>query len=312
MSSQDAAAPARLRQSAPGATEYALLAGISLAWGTSYMFTKIAVAAVPPLTLIAVRTVIAAASMLGLVAAYSRPIRLTRRDLAAFALVGLSANAAPLCLIAISVAHVHSSVTATTLALVPLITAFLAVFRGDYPSFRNIAGILVGLAGIAMLFGPDAFASFGDSARGLVSAIGASMVFAASLFAMALVRHHDALVVTALSLTSAALWTIPIALLVDGVPQALPGLGVMGAVLVLALWNTAASNLLMFALVPRAGPAFTSYNNYLVPAVAVVCGTIFLGEPLTFRAVIGVVLVLAGVAISTFRLRPSLPIGSSQ
>jgi drug/metabolite transporter (DMT)-like permease len=150
------------------------------------------------------------------------------------------------------------------------------------------------------------------TARGLVSAIGASMVFAASLFAMALVRHHDALVVTALSLTSAALWTIPIALLVDGVPQALPGLGVMGAVLVLALWNTAASNLLMFALVPRAGPAFTSYNNYLVPAVAVVCGTIFLGEPLTFRAVIGVVLVLAGVAISTFRLRPSLPIGSSQ
>jgi drug/metabolite transporter (DMT)-like permease len=65
MSSQDAAAPARVRQSAPGATEYALLAGISLAWGTSYMFTKIAVAAVPPLTLIAVRTVIAAASMLG-------------------------------------------------------------------------------------------------------------------------------------------------------------------------------------------------------------------------------------------------------
>ena len=53
----------------------------------------------------------------------------------------------------------------------------------------------------------------------------------------------------------------------------------------------------MFALLPRAGPAFTSYNNYLVPAVAVACGAIFLGEALKLRSMTGVVLVLCGVAI---------------
>ncbi|MCC6204538.1 MAG: EamA family transporter, partial [Hyphomicrobiales bacterium] len=97
----------------------------------------------------------------------------------------------------------------------------------------------------------------------------------------------------------AALWTVPLALIIDGVPPVMPGTGVVASILVLALWNTAASSVLMFALVSRAGPTLTSYNNYLVPAVAVLCGTVFLGEPLTLQAIIGVLLVLAGVSIST-------------
>jgi drug/metabolite transporter (DMT)-like permease len=286
---------------ATGAPEYALLAGVSLTWGTSYMLTKIAVGAVPPITLIATRTALAAVAMLLLLVLRRRRVRLSRRDLAAFALVGLMSNAAPLCLIAISVAHVDSSVTATTMALVPLITAFLAIFRGEYPTIRTGLGIAVGLAGLVVLFGPQAFLSFGDSARGAAAAIGAAVVFSGSLFAMSLVRHHDALTVAAISLLFAALWTLPAAALADGVPGGLPPAGVIGAVTVLALFNTAAANLLVFALVARAGATFTSYNNYLVPAIAVLCGSIFLGETLTARSVAGVALVLAGVAISTIR-----------
>lgn len=297
------------RVTAPGAVEYALLAALGLAWGTSYMFTKIAVGSVPPFTLIAVRTLIAAAAMLALMRLRRKTLSMSRRDLAAFALVGLASNAAPLCLIAISVSLVDSSVTATTMALVPLITALYAVFQGEYPTLRNIAGIAVGLAGIAVLFGPQAFLAFGDSALGATAAIGASVIFSASLFLMALVRHHDAMTVTTMSLLAAALWTVPVALLVDGVPAALPTSGILAAVLVLALWNTAAASLLMFALVPRAGATFTAYNNYLVPAIAVLCGTLFLGEVFTAQMAGGVALVLAGVAISTLKRRqPSVPL----
>ena len=79
--------------------------------------------------------------------------------------------------------------------------------------------------------------------------------------------------------------------------------------LVLALFNTAAANLLVFALIARTGPAFTSYNNYLVPAVAVACGSLFLGEAFTIQSAVGVALVLAGVAVSTVSRRapPALP-----
>lgn len=292
--------PARRRTArAPGAVEYALLAGLALGWGTSFMFTKIAVAAVPPVTLIAARVLLAALAMSGFAMARGIRWRISARDFWAFALVGLTSTAAPLVLIADSVAHVHSSVTAITLALSPVITTLLGAFRGDRPTWANLAGILVGLIGIGVLFGPEALALAGDGGRGMLSALGAALIFSTSLFAMALVRYHDAITVSTISLIFAALWTVPLALIIDGVPPVMPGTGVVASILVLALWNTAASSVLMFALVSRAGPTLTSYNNYLVPAVAVLCGTVFLGEPLTLQAIIGVLLVLAGVSIST-------------
>ena len=291
----------------PGAAEYALLAGVSLTWGTSYMFTKIAVSAMPPLTVIATRTVLAALVMSALLFMTRQAKRLGMRDLAALALVGLSVNAAPLCLIAISVSLVDSSVTATTMALVPLITAVYAVFRGEYPTVRNMIGIAVGVVGIVVLFGPQALASLGDSAWGAMAAIAASLIFAGSLFMSSLVRHHHPLLVATYSLAFAAMWTLPVAWLHDGLPAEMPTAHVAVSVLVLSLFNTAAASLLVFALVARTGPIFTSLNNYLVPAVAVVCGTIFLHEPLTLQKVAGAAIVLAGVAISSVRRRPAVP-----
>lgn len=290
---------------APGATEYALLAGVSLCWGTSYMFTKIAVSAIPPLTVIALRAPIAAAVVIAILLMSGVTWRMTARDIAAFALVGLTVNAAPLCLIAVSVSLVDSSVTATTMSLVPLITTVFAMFRGEYPSPLAALGIFVGLAGIVVLFGPRALTSMGDSVWGAAAAIAAAVIFSASLFVSGLVRRHHPLVVTAVSLFFTSLWTLLAAWLHDGLPQSLPSTGVMAAVLVLALFNTAAASLLVFALIARTGPTFTALNNYLVPAVAVVCGSLFLGEALTVQKVGGAALVLAGVAIANLRRRPA-------
>ncbi len=303
MSSTDAVARGKLERPAPGLVEIALLGGLSLAWGTSYMFTKIAVQAVPPITLIAVRTLIASALMLVYLSAKGALPRLSRRDIAAFLLVGLLSNAAPLCLIAISVQHIDSSVTATTMALVPLLTVFYGMIGGVYPSVRSVFGVFVGLTGIVVLFGPEVFLTFGDSARGLAAAAGASLIFSASLFSVRLVRRHDSAAITTFSLMAAAFWAVIFALLVDGVPHMLPSVGITATVLVLAVWNTAAASFLMYATVSRAGPAFTSYNNYLVPVVAVVCGALILGEVLTSQSIVGVILVLSGVAISTVRRR---------
>ena len=293
----------------PGAAEFALLTAVSLTWGTSYMFTKIAVGAVPPFTLIAMRTIIAAVVMVAILGLSGGMTRLSWRDIGWLAIVGLMSNAATLGLIATSVSLVDSSVTATTMSLVPLITALFAVFRGDLPTVRAVVGIAIGFAGIIVLFGPEAFASFGDSARGAAAAIGASVIFSASLFVMARVRHLPPLMVATGAVVFAALWTLPVAVAMDGVSLALPEPVVVAAVLVLALFNTAAANLLVFALIARTGPAFTSYNNYLVPAVAVACGSLFLGEAFTIQSAVGVALVLAGVAVSTVSRRapPALP-----
>lgn len=287
----------------PGTTEFVLLGCISLAWGASYMFTKVAVSELPPVTLVAIRLFIAALAMSCILTLRGGWPRLSSRDLAAFALVSFASNALPLSLIATSVSYVDSSVPAITMALVPLITACFGALVGRYPDWRSIVGIGVGLAGVLVLFGPEAFTSFGSSAKGLLAASGAALVFSASLFSMSLVRHHNSLAVATILMIFATIWMIPIVLLLNGGLPHWPSNAAVMAVLTLAFLNTAAANLMLFALVARAGPAFTSYNNYLVPAVAVICGVTFLGEALTGRALAGVVLVLAGVAIATVARR---------
>lgn len=308
MSSKDDAAPKKAQPSLPGGGEYLLLAGISLAWGTSYMLTKIAVAEVPPLTLVMWRLVLAASVALAYVRIRGLPWP-GPSDLRMLALVGLLSNAAPLCLIAVSVSYVPSSVPAITMSLVPLIIAWLGVFTGAWPDARNVIGIVMGLLGVFVLFGPDAFASFGGDARGLLAAFAAALIFSVSMFVSRRVRHIDPAMVTAMSLSMAMCWSVVLAFAHDGLPDGIPQPVVIWSVVVLGLWNTAAASLMMFALLKRATPAFTSYNNQLVPAVAVGCGTIFLGEPLTLGSVAGVLLVLGGVAISTFRKRRATPAG---
>jgi drug/metabolite transporter (DMT)-like permease len=147
VSSQDLVSP----HSLPGPIEYALLAALAAAWGTSFMFTKIAVSAFPPVTLVAVRMVFGALVMLSFLRLRGPFPRISRRDLKLFAVIGLISNALPLTMITISVSFVDSSVTATTMALVPLITMMMAMAGGTYPTLRNTIGLLVGLAGIAVL-----------------------------------------------------------------------------------------------------------------------------------------------------------------
>ncbi len=294
----------------PGRVEFALLAAISLAWGTSYMFTKIAVGALPPLTLIAARTLIASVAMIVL-ASVQGGIRLERRDLPVLVLLALASGVMPLTLIAVSVSYVDSSVTATAMALVPVIAAFYASLGGQVPSLRNIVGLAMGFGGIVVLFGPDALLSLGDSARGAMAALGAALIFAGSLFLARRVRHRDALTVATVSQIVSAVFAISLAAAVDGWPPAMPPGRVIAAVTMLGIFNTAAANLLMFMLLARAGATFTSLNNYLVPTVAVFCGTVFLGEPVSLSSFAGAALVLAGVMVATLSWPPVAGTGAA-
>ncbi|WP_293866014.1 EamA family transporter [uncultured Alsobacter sp.] len=287
----------------PGLVEFALLGGISLAWGSSYMFTKIAVTALPPVSLVAGRTVLAAAVMAA-VALAKGGVRLPWRELPVFAVVGIASGALPLILIATSVSYVNSSVTATAMALVPLWAGVLAAALGQRPTPRSLVGLALGFAGILVLFGPQALAALGDSARGALAALAASLVFSSSLFLSRRVRHRDILTVATVTQVMSALFAVAVALVVDGLPTVIPSASVLGAVAVLGIANTALANLLLFILLARAGAGFTSLNNYLVPTVAVACGALFLGERLTAASVSGAGLILLGVAVATL---PALP-----
>jgi drug/metabolite transporter (DMT)-like permease len=137
-------------------------------------------------------------------------------------------------------------------------------------------------------------------------ALCAGISFSSSLFLMGRVRQYPPLAVATYALIAAAFWSVPMALAIDGMPTGVPGRSALGALVVLIVFNTAAANMLLFALVPRTSPSFTAVNNYIVPTIAVICGSLFLAEPVTQRGILGVVIVLSGVAISTMRPRSAV------
>jgi drug/metabolite transporter (DMT)-like permease len=105
------------------------------------------------------------------------------------------------------------------------------------------------------------------------------------------------------ALTAASLSLLPFALL--QLPPQFPSWEVTGALLALGIGGTSAGYVLYYGLLSRAGASRSILITYLVPALALVYGSVFLGEPVTVAAVAGLALVLAGVALGTGAVRLS-------
>lgn len=289
-------------------------AAISLLWGIPYLFIKVAVdGGVPPLLLAWGRIVLAAAVLLAISARAGTlaPLRGRGRWLAAFALAEL---VVPFPMLAFGEERVSSSTAAIVIATAPLIVAGLALrFEpAERLDGRRLAGVLIGLAGVAALVGIDV----AGSAREL---LGVACVLAAAcgyaVGPMVLKRHLADLDPIA---SMGACLAIAGAVLTPGAaisaPSADPSGGALASVAVLGLLCTALALVLMAVLVDEAGPGRALVITYVNPVVAVALGVIFLAEEPGPGAIVGLLAILAGSWLATRGApadgpEPEVPIG---
>jgi drug/metabolite transporter (DMT)-like permease len=276
-----------------------MLLALAAVWGASFMFIKIGVRELEPATLVCVRLGLGALALLPVALvtlggrAVVREARAAWRPLVA---IGLVNSAIPITSISWAETHIDSGLTAVIQASAPLFTALLALrfARHDRVGGARFAGLLVGFGGVALLVGAQ---PRGD----IVAALAVS--FSAFCYAVAAIYSARALVdvpplVSAIgALTAASLALLPIALL--QLPSHFPSWEVTGAVLALAIGGTSLGYVLYYALLAGAGASRSILITYLVPALALGYGAVFLGEPVTGIAVGGLALVLAGVALGT-------------
>jgi drug/metabolite transporter (DMT)-like permease len=277
---------------------WALFAVMAVLWGVPYFFIKIAVAELPPVTLVAARTAIAAAVLL--------PVALWRGDLLGLrgrlaAVVGLMLLEVtlPFLLISAGEQRIASSLTGLLIASVPMMIALLALrFDASERVGRlQVLGLCLGLAGVAAILGLDV-------GRDPAQLLGAAMVLlAALLYALgALLVKHAFSDVSPLGPATAALalntvLLAPFAL--ASAPHRVPSPQVVLALLGLGVLCTAVAFLVYFALIVEAGAGRAAVITYVNPAIAVALGVIVLGERLTPVTVAGFVLVIAGSWLST-------------
>jgi len=281
---------------------WVLFALMSVIWGVPYLLIKVADTGVSVPVLVFARVAVGAAVLLP-VAIWRGQIRVLAGRwwwLAVFAVVEIML---PWALLSDAERRLSSSLTGLMIAVVPIIGLVLAKVTGG-PERRppaRWAGLLAGLAGVALLAGPHLA---GGSAWPITEVILVALCYATGpLVANRKLGDLPALGVTAACLAAAAVAYAPAAALTW--PPVLPSARVLAALAGLGVLCTAIAFVLFFQLIAEAGPARATVITYVNPAVAVALGVSVLGEPLTPAIAAAFVLILTGSVLAT---RSGLPV----
>ncbi|MEU0497461.1 DMT family transporter [Mycobacterium sp. NPDC006124] len=279
-----------------------LFAAMSVIWGIPYLLIKIAVEGVSAPVLVFARTVIGAAVLIPL--ALSRaawaPVRRCWKPVLTFAFFEI---VAAWLMLSDAERHISSSLTGLLIAASPIIAAALDRLTGGERRLggKRIAGLAVGLAGVAVLAGPEIT---GGSAWPV-----AEVILVATCYAIApLVAARHLADVPALPMTAGCL---AVAALVYAGPAAatwpaeMPSMRVVLAVATLAVVCTALAFIVFFALIREVGPTRALVFTYVNPAVALAAGVVVLNEPLTPWNLAGLALILGGSVLATRRSGPA-------
>ena len=285
-----------------------LFAAMCVIWGIPYLLIRVAVGEISPAMLVFVRTGVATLILLPFVLARGGLGAIAGRWPALVAFAGIEV-AAPWLLLSSAEQHITSALAGLLVAAVPLAGVVIAASLGnrEYFGAATLTGLLLGLAGVALIVGFDLRAS---TPIALVEMAGVVVGYALgpAILSRYLTGIPSVTVIGA-ALALCCIVYAPFALLTW--PHAVPSLAVAGAVAVLAVVCTAIAFLLFFALIAEIGPVRSTVITYVNPAVAAVLGVAVLHESLTWGMGAGFALVLLGSGLSTrretARVAPVLP-----
>jgi drug/metabolite transporter (DMT)-like permease len=265
-------------------------------WGIPYLFIRVAVSELSPPTLVFFRTSVAALIFM--------PFALSRGGLGSvrgkwvpLLFFTVFEVAMPWLLLSSAEQHISSALAGLLISAVPLVGVVIATVLGnrDYLRLATLSGLVVGLAGVALIVGLDVRASDPIS---LLEMAGVAVGYALGPAILSrYLTSVPSVTVNGLSLAICAVAYAPVAAL--NWPQTVPSLPVIASIAVLSIVCTALAFLLFFALVAEIGPVRSTVITYVNPAVAAVLGVAVLHESFTVGMALGFVLVLAGSILAT-------------
>jgi drug/metabolite transporter (DMT)-like permease len=284
---------------------WGLLVLLGLIWGGSFFFARIAVAHVPPMTLVFLRLSIAALALHIYLFGRLELYPTLRRRWREFLLLGLINNAIPHTLIFAGQTEIGAGLAAILNATTPIWTVLIAnrLTLDEKMTPARIIGCLLGLAGTAFLVGPGVLGLATVPLWALLLPIGAAMSYGFAATYGKRFKGMPAPVTAAGQLTGSSLIMLPLALWHDQPwTLAMPPLSVIAAILALALLSTAFAYILYFRIMTMAGATIASLVTLLVPPSAILLGTLFLSERLEIADMIGMVLIGFGLLVIDGRL----------
>jgi drug/metabolite transporter (DMT)-like permease len=285
---------------------FPLLLTLAALWGSSYLFIKVAVDEIEPAAMISYRLLLAALVLLAVLAA-QRGVRGALADVRATGwpavTLGIINGAIPFWLIAWGEKYIDSGVAAIANSTVPIFVVLLAIRLrpSERSSGQRLVGILIGLVGVGVLTGVHPEAGWWG-VLGTLAVVGSSLCYAFSnLFTQIRFTGTAPLVIATAAITAGAVATLPFGLV--QLPEEEPSWEALASVAALGVLGTAAAYLIHYRLVTHYGSARSSLVGYLIPVFALFYGAVILDEPFRLGALLGLGLILAGVALGSGLVR---------
>jgi len=293
--------------------ELLLLLLLATLWGGSYTFIKLGIATIPPITLIAGRTLIA--GVLLLLIMHWRGNRLPK-DVATWGRFLFQAclnSVIPWTLIAWAERSVDAGLATILNSTSPIFTFFLtlAVANQEAPSFRKLFGVAAGMAGICLIVGVQAFGGVGEQLAAQIAIVVATICYAGAAVFSRGFKGLDPMAPAAGSLLCGAAILLPVSILVERPWTLAPSNGSLLALVGLAVFSTAFAFVIYFRLIQTLGSVGTTAQAYLRVPIGVALGVLLLGESLSPTAWIGLGCVVVGVAAMTIPAGKTLAISAS-
>ncbi len=282
--------------------DWLLLVTLSVLWGGSFFFSEVALAELGPLTVVLGRVGFAALALVGFVYLAGHRMPSAWGLWGAFLVMGALNNLIPFSLIVWAQVAIDSGLAAILNATTPLFTVVLAHYltRDERMTRGRFAGVVFGIAGVAVLVGPEALGQLGAglSTAGLaqLAVLGAACCYACAGIYGRRFQGLPPVVAAAGMVTCSAVLTLPLALVVERPWQIDPGALTWAALLGLALLSTALAYVIYFRILASAGATNLLLVTFLIPVSALALGVAVLGErpdPTTFA---GLALIIAGLA----------------
>jgi drug/metabolite transporter (DMT)-like permease len=284
------------------------LLSLSVLWGGSFFFAKVATGELRPLSVVFGRVALAALALNIVLFANRQSLFRRATPWSTYFAMGLLNNLVPFSLIFWGQTHIAVGLASILNATTPLFTLVVAHFLTPDERMTGAKGsaLLIGLAGVALLLGPDMLLQPSASIWGEVACLAAALSYA---FAGIYGRRFKTMGINPMEaasgqVTASTLLILPIMLFVDRpwTLPAIPSLTVWAALVALALLSTALAYVLYFRILAVAGATNLLLVTFLIPPMAILLGAAFLGERLALRHFEGMALIGVGLAIIDGRI----------
>ena len=276
------------------------VAAFCLLWSSAFAGAKLAIADCPPLIVLTARFLLAGAVTFGAAAIVGLPLRLSRRDLAIFSLLGIANQAVFLGLSYVGIRSTSSGLAALIISANPVLTAVLAVaFLNERMTWRKAAGLLLGVAGVAFVVegrlngSVDHPVGIALLVVSLVSLVGGTILY------KKLAPKGDLWVGNGVQSLAAGLATLPFAFAFESAGDIVPSWRLALSIAYLGLLVSVFAYLLWFHLLNVSGATAASSYHFLMPPLGMLFGWLILGEEVALTDLVGIIPVAIGIYLVT-------------